>query len=117
MLNYSDELDQTFHALADPSRRAMLERLSQGPASVSDLAAPLAMTMAAVLQHLKVLESGGLVRSAKSGRVRVCTVDAEAFDGVQRWLDERRRAWEQRLDRLEAYLAQTSESDGKGEAR
>ncbi|MCL2514395.1 MAG: metalloregulator ArsR/SmtB family transcription factor [Microbacteriaceae bacterium] len=104
MLNQSEALDRAFQALADPTRRAMVERLSRGPASVSDLAAPLAMTMAAVLQHLRVLEASGLVTSAKQGRVRTCAVDPEAFGAVQSWIDERRREWDRRLDALTRHL-------------
>ena len=104
MLKYSDTLDRAFQALADPTRRAMVERLARGPASVSELAAPLAMTMAAVLQHLRVLEASGLVTTAKSGRVRSCAVDPEAFGAVQSWIDARRREWESRLDRLTQHL-------------
>jgi DNA-binding transcriptional ArsR family regulator len=104
MLNQSDALDRAFQALADPSRRAMVERLAVGPASVSELAAPLAMTMAAVIQHLKVLEAGGLVTSTKSGRVRTCAVEPEAFEAVQSWVDARRREWDRRLDLLAQHL-------------
>ena len=107
MLNHSETLDRAFQALADPSRRAMVERLARGPASVSELAAPLAMTMAAVLQHLRVLEASGLVTTAKAGRVRTCAVDPEAFGAVQSWIDERRREWERRLDRLTQHLIET----------
>lgn len=107
MLNHSDTLDRAFQALADPSRRAMVERLARGPASVSELAAPLAMTMAAVLQHLRVLEASGLVTTAKAGRVRTCSVDPEAFGAVQSWIDGRRREWERRLDRLAQHLIET----------
>lgn len=104
MLNSPDLLDRAFHALADPGRRSMVERLARGPASVSELAAPLAMTMAAVIQHLKVLEASGLVTSTKAGRVRTCSVDPEAFGAMQAWIDERRREWERRLDRLTHHL-------------
>jgi DNA-binding transcriptional ArsR family regulator len=104
MLNHSDTLDRAFQALADPSRRAMVERLARGPASVSELAAPLAKTMAADLQHLRVLEASGLVTTAKQGRVRTCAVDVEAFGAVQSWIDARRREWESRLDRLTRHL-------------
>lgn len=111
MLNHSDTLDRAFQALADPSRRAMVERLARGPASVSELAAPLAMTMAAVLQHLRVLEASGLVTTAKQGRVRTCAVDPEAFGAVQSWIDTRRREWESRLDRLALHLIDNPRKD------
>ncbi|HEX6685446.1 MAG TPA: metalloregulator ArsR/SmtB family transcription factor [Candidatus Limnocylindrales bacterium] len=101
MLN---RLDGVFHALADPGRRNMVERLSKGPASVSELAEPLAMTLAAVVQHLKVLEASGLIRSEKIGRVRTCYIEPEALNLAERWIAERRRGWERRLDRLDDYL-------------
>ncbi|WP_347304664.1 metalloregulator ArsR/SmtB family transcription factor (plasmid) [Croceibacterium sp. TMG7-5b_MA50] len=107
MLQYeSQPLDRAFHALADPNRRAMVERLSRGPASVSELAKPLPMTLSAVAQHLKVLEEAGLVRSGKEGRVRTCFLEAEAMAQVERWIVERKRFWEQQYDQLEAYLTQ-----------
>ena len=99
------EIDLFFHALADPSRRAMVERLTRGPASVSELARPLAMSMPAVVQHLHVLERSGLVRSEKVGRVRTCTVQPAALRAAEGWIAERRTAWEQRLDRLGEYLS------------
>lgn len=99
-------------ALSDPTRRAMVERLSQGPASVSDLAAPLPMSMSAVIQHLKVLEASGLVLSEKVGRVRTCRVEPWALSAAEHWLNERRRTAEQRLDRLEALLAAEPEDRG-----
>jgi DNA-binding transcriptional ArsR family regulator len=99
------ELDLVFQALADPSRRGMVERLSRGPASVSDLAMPLAMTMAAVMQHLKVLEASGLVTSQKVGRVRTCRINEQAIGAVEHWVAERKASWERRLDLLDEYLA------------
>ena len=107
MLNQSASLDLVFHALADPTRRVMVDRLIRGPASVSDLAEPLAMTLSAVVQHLAVLEQSGLVRSAKVGRVRTCRVEPDALRAVERWITERRTSWERRLDRLEDFLAAT----------
>ena len=104
MLNYQRPLDLAFHALADPARRAMVERLSRGPASVSDLAKPLAMSLPAVMQHLQVLESSGLVRSEKVGRVRTCRVEPKALGVVAEWVARRRASWEQQFDRLGAYL-------------
>jgi DNA-binding transcriptional ArsR family regulator len=101
MLN---RLDGVFHALADPGRRSMVERLSMGPASVSELAAPLAMSLAAVMQHLKVLEASGLVRSEKAGRIRTCYIEPAALSQAERWINERRRGWESRLDNLDRYL-------------
>jgi DNA-binding transcriptional ArsR family regulator len=100
-----DELDQVFHALADPGRRSMLERLSQGPASVSDLARPLDMTLTAVVQHVRVLEASGLITSAKTGRVRTCELEPGALGEAAAWISERRQTWESRLDRLGHVLS------------
>src|SRR5215217_8530633 len=105
MLNYSTSLDQVFHALADPARRQMVERLSRGPASVSELARPLPMSLPAVVQHLQVLEMSGLVRSEKVGRVRTCRLEPAALQPVEQWVSARRSTWERRLDRLGDYLA------------
>jgi len=104
MLNQSASLDQLFHALADSSRRAVVERLSRGPASVSELAQPLAMSLPSVVQHLHVLETSGLILTEKVGRVRTCRVAPEALSLAERWIRERRAVWEGRLDRLEDYL-------------
>ena len=107
MLNYSaSSLDLAFHALADQSRRAMVERLCHGPASVSELAQPLDMTLSAVVQHLAVLEASGLVKSEKVGRVRTCHVETAALRTAERWIGERRTLWERRLDRLGQYLGE-----------
>src|ERR1700733_13958590 len=94
------EIDVLFGALADASRRAMLDRLIRGPASVSELARPLAMSLPAVVQHLHVLEASGLVRSQKLGRVRTCSIEPAALRAAERWISGRRTAWEQNLDRL-----------------
>jgi len=106
MLNQSTALDQMFQALADPSRRVMVERLCRGPASVSELARPLAMSLPAVVQHLQVLEASGLVRSEKIGRVRTCHVESKALRLAEQWINERRLLWERRLDRLGRFLAE-----------
>jgi DNA-binding transcriptional ArsR family regulator len=111
MLNYADPLDRVFQALADPSRRLMVERLSRGPASVSELAGPLSMSLAAVVQHVQVLEASGLVRSQKIGRVRTCSIEPAVINSAERWITQRRASWERRLDRLGDYLA---ESPGPG---
>lgn len=105
MPNQQTPLDLVFHALSDPTRRAIVERLSLGPASVSELAQPVAMSLPSVMQHLQILESSGLVRSEKVGRVRTCRVEPTALQAVERWVNERRQRWEQRLDRLGDYLA------------
>ena len=109
MLN--NDLDKTFAALADPARRAMVERLVSGPASVSELARPLPMSLPAVMLHLKVLEDCGLVTSRKEGRVRTCRIDPNKLSLAEQWVSERRRMWEQSLDRLGAFLEQTKPED------
>lgn len=105
MLHQSEQLDLIYQALADAGRRAMLERLSRGPASVSKLAEPLDMTLSAVVQHLKVLEASGLVRTEKVGRVRTCRADPKALAMAERWINQRRLMWERKLDRLGDLLA------------
>jgi DNA-binding transcriptional ArsR family regulator len=112
MLNHP-ALDLVFQALADPSRRTMVERLSRGPLSVSDLAQPLDMSLPAVLQHLQVLETSGLVRSEKTGRVRMCRVEPKALEGAEGWFAKRRARWERRFDRLEAFLAEADAEQAK----
>ena len=109
MLNY--QLDQTFAALADPARRSIVERLVQGPATVSELARPLPMSLPAVMLHLKVLEESGLVTSEKAGRVRTCRIDSRMLSQAEQWVAERRQMWERSLDRLGAYLDQTKPED------
>jgi DNA-binding transcriptional ArsR family regulator len=104
MLNESIRLDLAFQALADPTRRGMLARLSRAPASVSDLARPFAISLPAVMQHLQVLEASGLVRSEKKGRVRTCRIEPKALATAETWIAEQRALWERRLDRLEDYL-------------
>jgi DNA-binding transcriptional ArsR family regulator len=114
MINQSATLDPVFHALADPSRRAMVERLTRGPASVSELAQPLAMSLPAVIQHLQVLEASGLVRSKKLGRVRTCRIEPEALRTAEQWIAASRTAWECRLDRLGEYLAEVPDQPQRG---
>lgn len=114
MLNQSTALDSVFHALADPARRVMVDRLTRGPASVSELARPLDMTLSAVVQHLAVLEDSGLVRSEKVGRVRTCKIEPKALRGAERWIAERRTTWERRLDRLGEYLARNPDEPDEG---
>ena len=109
MLNY--QLDRTFAALADPARRSMVERLVQGPATVSELAKPLPMSLPAVMLHLKVLEESGLVTSQKAGRVRTCRIDPKMLSQAEHWVAERRAMWERSLDRLGAYLGETKPED------
>ena len=112
MLNHPS-LDLVFQALSDPSRRTMVERLSRGPASVSDLAQPLDMSLPAVLQHLQVLETSGLVRSEKSGRVRMCRIEPKTFAAAEGWFARRRASWERKFDRLEAFLAEEDAEQSK----
>ena len=99
-------LDRVFQALADPTRRDLVDRLSRGPASASELARPLPMTLAAVVQHLQVLEASGLVRSQKVGRVRTFTMSPAALHSAEQWIADRRTIWERRLDRLGEILAE-----------
>jgi DNA-binding transcriptional ArsR family regulator len=106
VLNQLGSLDQVFQALADPTRRAMVERLVRGPASVSELSRPLAMSLPAVMQHLQVLQACGLVRSEKTGRVRTCHIEPGALRAAEAWITAQRTAWEGRLDRLGEYLAE-----------
>ena len=107
MLNYLDGLDELFHALADPSRRIIVERLSEGPASVTQLAEPLPMSLPAVVQHVQVLEAAGVIRTEKIGRVRTCHLQLKRLDGADDWIQARRVQWGQRLDRLGEYLDAT----------
>jgi DNA-binding transcriptional ArsR family regulator len=109
--NQLGSLDQVFQALADPTRRAMVERLIRGPASVSELSRPLAMSLPAVMQHLQVLEACGLVRSQKAGRVRTCHIEPGTLRAAEAWIASQRTAWESRLDRLGEYLAEPGPDD------
>jgi DNA-binding transcriptional ArsR family regulator len=106
MVNQTVDLDRTFQALADKSRRSMVERLTSGPASVSELAEPLAMSLAAVVQHVQVLEACGVVRTEKVGRTRMCRIEPAAMTAAEHWIADRRRGWEARLDRLGDVLAE-----------
>jgi DNA-binding transcriptional ArsR family regulator len=111
MLNDPLALDRAFQALSDPIRRGMLARLSRGPASVSQLAQPLSISLPAVLQHLKALEGSGLVRSEKKGRVRTVRLQPKTLSAAESWIAERRVEWEARTDRLETYIS-TLKSSG-----
>jgi DNA-binding transcriptional ArsR family regulator len=115
MLKYSTPLDGVFHALADPTRRAMVDRLGRGPATVSELAKPLSMTLSAVMQHLLVLEGAGLVRSAKVGRVRTCRLDEAMLASAEAWFAGRRAAWSRHLDALGDYLDATPDDSPEGD--
>ena len=116
MLNQSTTLDLLFRALADPARRAMMERLSRGPAPVSELARPLPMSLPSVLQHLGVLETAGLVRSEKVGRVRTCAIEPQALSQAEQWINARRIEWDRRLDRLGDYLETLKAEEETGNA-
>jgi DNA-binding transcriptional ArsR family regulator len=106
MLNRKDPLTSVFRALAEPSRRNIVLRLSAGPATVSDLAAPLDMSLAAVMQHIQALEDSGLVKSSKLGRVRTCELDPDVLSLAEHWLSERRLQWHAHFDRLGDLLAE-----------
>ncbi len=113
MFHDSAQLDLMFQALADPARRMMVERLSRGSASVSELAEPLDMSLSAVMQHLQLLETSGLVRSEKVGRVRTCRIEPKGLSMAESWISERRSTWERRLDRLGDFLAAQSKINPK----
>jgi DNA-binding transcriptional ArsR family regulator len=102
-------IDRVFHALGDPTRRAIVERLSEAPVSASRLAAPLNITVAAVVQHLQILEKSGLVRTTKVGRVRTCRIEPAGLSVAERWIEDRRSTWEKRLDRLGELLGEPDE--------
>ena len=104
MLERSTALDRAFHALSDPTRRALLDQLTRGPASVSKLAQPFDATLASIVQHIQVLEGSGLIVTEKVGRTRTCRISSDAVARVERWLTERRQIWENRFDRLGALL-------------
>jgi DNA-binding transcriptional ArsR family regulator len=105
-------IDQVFHALGDPTRRRLVEQLSRGPASASDLAEPLGITLAAVVQHLQVLERSGMVRTQKVGRVRECRIEPAGLNVAAEWIAERKSLWERRLDRLGDILAEEEQPTG-----
>lgn len=116
MLNHG-AIDRVFHALGDPTRRALVERLSLGPMSVSELAKPMDMTLAAVVQHLQVLEQSGIVRTTKLGRVRSCQLDASGLRLAEQWISERRTIWEKRFDRLAEFLDEQDAEMTTGEKK
>jgi DNA-binding transcriptional ArsR family regulator len=116
MLDRTADLSRVFQAFADPGRRLMVERLSRGPASVSELGRPLPMSLAAVVQHVQVLEASGLVRSQKVGRTRICRINPTVLRSAESWIAERRTLTERRLDQLGEYLAETADSPDPGSA-
>jgi DNA-binding transcriptional ArsR family regulator len=107
MLSQEATIDRVFHALGDPTRRAMIEKLTEGPVSVSTLAKPLDITLAAVVQHLQILEKSGLVHTEKVGRVRTCRIEPKGFTVAEQWIGDRRSFWERRLNRLGSLLAES----------
>jgi DNA-binding transcriptional ArsR family regulator len=109
MAGQKAKIDRVFHALGDATRRTILERLSERPVSVSGLAGPLALTVAAVVQHVQVLEESGLVQTEKVGRVRTCRIEPKGLSVAQQWIDDRRTLWERRFDRLGDLLAESDE--------
>jgi DNA-binding transcriptional ArsR family regulator len=110
MKRSSIDMDRLFHALGDPTRRAILDRLTERPMSVSQLAEPIEVTLTAVAQHLQILEEVGLVHTEKLGRVRTCRIDAAGFQALEQWIRDHRTAWERKLDRLGQFLAEEEES-------
>jgi DNA-binding transcriptional ArsR family regulator len=110
MARRTPSIDRIFHALGDPTRRAIVEKLSEGPISVSRLAEPLSISLAAVVQHLQILEESGVVRTEKLGRVRTCQIEPAGLSAAERWIRDRRTIWEKRLDRLGDLLAEPDES-------
>jgi DNA-binding transcriptional ArsR family regulator len=110
MPNRKPNLDRIFRALGDPTRRAIVEKLSKGPISVSLLAAPLGITLAAVIQHLQILEESGLVQTEKVGRVRTCHIEPAGLSAAEQWIADRRSIWERRFDRLGDLLAEPDEN-------
>lgn len=116
MENYPSPLDAAFHALADPTRRAVLSRLMQGPAPVKELAAPFEMGLPSFMKHLRVLEDDGLIRSEKVGRVRTCRVNADRLASAEAWLSEQRALWQARTDRMADYVeTRMTRSEGDGD--
>ncbi|WP_448006738.1 ArsR/SmtB family transcription factor [Agromyces bauzanensis] len=110
MAKYAEALDDVFVALADPTRREVIRRLGSGPASVGELARPFQITLPSFMKHVRTLESSGLIRTAKSGRVRTCTLNRERLELLDGWLDEQRRIWEARTDRLEELVTHQEET-------
>lgn len=117
MLNQAPELDRIFQALADPGRRVMVDRLTQGPTSVTELAKPLPISLAAVVQHVHVLEASGLVQTQKVGRTRTCSINTAALRSVELWVADRRTLAERRLDRLGQYLTDTAGAQDRKESQ
>jgi DNA-binding transcriptional ArsR family regulator len=113
MPNLTTSLDSTFQALADPTRRAVVERLGRGPASVSELAKPFGMALPSFMQHLRMLEECGLVISEKTGRVRVCRLQPGALTSLEGWLERQHATWSQRLDQFDAFVTELNQRTEK----
>lgn len=111
MASHKYDVGRILHSLADPTRRAIVEKLSEGPTSVSRLAGPLNITVTAVAQHLQVLEESGLVHTEKIGRVRTCRIEPKGFSVLEQWIRDRRSIWERRLDRLGDLLVGSDKDD------
>ncbi len=114
--SHKADVDRVFHALGDPTRRAILERLGDGLMSVSRLAEPLGITLTAVVQHLQILEECGLVRTEKTGRVRTCRIDLSGFSSLEQWIQARRTLWDRRLDRLGNLIAAPERPDDEDDS-
>lgn len=113
MEQYSPHLDVVFQALADPTRRAVLGRLGEGPASISVLARPFAMALPSFMKHIRLLEGSGLIRTHKQGRVRTCAIERQPFAAAEGWLSAQRALWEARTDRLEQFVTATVQNPGE----
>lgn len=111
MGQYSEQLDDVFHALSDPTRRSVLARLGRGPASISDLAKPFDMALPSFMKHIRALEDSGLIRSRKEGRVRTCTLETARLAAVESWLSAQRAIWEGRTDRLEQFVTSNRQQE------
>ncbi|MCZ4550957.1 ArsR/SmtB family transcription factor [Gordonia rubripertincta] len=111
MAQYQQELNGVFQALADPTRRAVLGRLGQGPASISELAGPFDMALPSFMKHIRQLEASGWIRTEKAGRVRMCVIEKQRFEVAESWLAEQRAIWEGRTDRLETFVTASEESN------
>ncbi len=104
MAQYAQQLDGIFHALADPTRRAVLGRLGKGPAAISELAEPFDMALPSFMKHIHLLEQSGLITTRKEGRVRTCAIERKPFTAIETWLSKQRAIWEGRTDRLEQFV-------------
>lgn len=113
MANYLVELDSVFHALADPTRRAVIERLGNGPATVSELAEPFGMALPSFMKHVSVLERTGLIRSSKLGRIRTCVLQRQNLAAAERWFDEQRALWAGRYENLDKLLDKLKGADNE----